>query len=648
MSMYSDLDSTEDQKKVTPGTVNIFRSHVDEWMRRRTFVWDAARRFLEGIQYGRQLNDGTWRMATQKPGMVRLTINLILPIYNRLYAMLAVSTPHVSARPSSATREDLVKAKCDAALVQYIWNQAEVAQHFRDANRWLISCGNVGIHTYYCRDMKRIKVKVISPYNLMVQPGCIDINESDYLMVRDYVTKAEMKRRFPRADLDKLEPIDFDQQYRPFVLDYEQSQTYKVKRYAIYEYWDRNGNHMIISGDTMLWKAKKSEWDGTGAWPVEHIKFHGVPGRFHGIGAIEPLISVQREYNAQRSAIIGNIKLLGNVQWLNPVNSGVDRITNEPGAQIRYNPAAPPPQQASPAPLPGYIMDNVLRCQSEIMDLAGIHGASLGKRVSGVQSGAAIQQLVNQDTSQLQGVQDNIERAAVAVSNRILMLAKKYFTEGMMVRMFNQDGGMFYKQIKATDLTDDPDIFLEASTLFSNMLEDRERRAVQMFQLQLLSPEEARRAINFFGMDDQIAQTVRNYNMALDVLEHVIAGAEVTIHRTDPIKELTEVFGEFVVSDEFFQMPEQTQDNIQQVYRGILAQGDQNLMMQLETPIYPQEQQQPQPQGMGPGIPGAPMLPGERVPQQQNGGTSAGAVNREAGKRDAAIFEAPGMTGGFG
>ena len=647
MSIYTDYDTDEDPKKITPGSINLFREHVEDWMRKRMYVWDASRRFLEGIQYGRRLNDGTWRVETSKPGMVRLTINLILPIYNRLYSMLAVATPHVSARPSSATREDLVKAKCDAALVQYVWDQADIAKAFREANRWLITCGNVGLHTYFCRDMKKVKVKVVSPYNLMVQPGCEQIDDSDYLMVRDFITRAEMRRRFPRAPLDRLEPVEYDRQNRPYVIDYAESQTYKVKRYQIFEYWDRNGNHMITSGDFVLWKAKKGEWDGTGAWPVEHIRFHGVPGRFHGIGAIEPLISVQREYNAQRSAIIGNIKLLGNVQWLNPVNSGVDRITNEPGAQIRYNPAAPPPQQASPAPLPGYIMDNVMRCQSEIMDLAGIHGASLGKRVSGVQSGAAIDALVNQDTSQLQGVQDNIERAAIAVSRRILTLAKKYFTEGMMVRMFNQDGGMFYKQIKASDLTEDPDIFLEASTLFSNMLEDRERRAVQMFQLQLLSPDEARRAINFFGMDSQIAQTVRNYNMALDVLEHVIAGAEVTIHRTDPLQELTEVFGEFVVSDEFFQMAEEVQANIQNVYRAILAQGDQNLMMQLEEPIYPQ-QQQPQPQGMGPGIAGAPMLPGEQIPQEQAGGTSQGAINREQGKQQAAIFEAPGMTGGFG
>jgi hypothetical protein len=281
------------------------------------------------------------------------------------------------------------------------------------------------------------------------------------------------------------------------------------------------------------------------------------------------------------------------------------------------------------------------------MDLAGIHGASLGKRVSGVQSGAAIEALVSQDTSQLQGVQDNIERAAVAISKRILSLAKKYFTEGMMIRQFNQDGGMFYKQIKGTDLTEQPDIFLEAGTLFANQLADRERRAVQMFQLQLLNPEEARRAINFFGMDNQIAQTIRNYNMALDVMEHVIAGAEVTIHRTDPIPELTEVFGEFVVSDEFFDLDEDVQNRLQTVYRSILAQGDQALLQQLEQPIYPTATPQQQPPGMG-GLPGGPMLPGESIPQEQAGGTSQGAAARTQGMRDAAVFETPGMTGGYG
>lgn len=636
-----------DSKKITAGKIGEHVRNSDEWMWERMYGWDASRRFVEGLQYGRRQTDGTWITATPKPGIVRLTINLLLPIYNRLYSMLSVATPHVSARPASPSREDLVKAKSDAALVQYIWDRHKFSDKFKEANQWLITCGNVGLHTYYCKDEGDIKLKVISPYNLLVQPGAESMKESDWLIVRDYITKAELKRRYPRVKLDELTPVNFSRENRPYLLDYSQSSTYKIDRYEVYEFWDRNGTHMITVGDQVLYKDKKKEWDGTGPWPVNHMTYHQLPGRFHGMGAIEPLISSQREYNAQRSAIVSNTKLLGNVQWLNPVNSGVEKITNEPGGQIRYNPSAPPPQQASPAPLPGYIMDNVGRTQSEIMDLAGIHGASLGKRVSGVQSGAAINALVDQDLSQLQGVQDSIEQSAIDIAEKILMLAKKHFSKGKMVKMFNIDGGMFYKEIKGTDLTDQPDIFIEAGSLFASTAENRERRALQMFQMQLITPEEARRAINFFGMDSQIAQTVRSYNYALDVLEAVLDGDLVEIMPTDPLPQLLEVFAEFSISSEMRELPEELQVSVNNVYKAIVGQGNPQAIQQLSTPIYSNEAgQQPQPMGMG-GLPGGPMLPGEAMPQMQAGGTSEGALNREAAKQEAAIFEVPPQGGGF-
>ena len=639
----------DDNGKITPGKIGEYKENADEAAWEKMYAWDASRRFIEGLQYGRRQTDGTWLTATPRPGVVRLTINLLLPIYNRLYAMLAVATPHVSARPASASREDLVKAKSDAALVQYVWDSHKFSDRMKEANKWLITCGNVGLHTYYCKDDKKVKLKVISPYNLLVQPGAEKLEDSDWLIVREYVTKAELKRRYPKVKFDELTPVEFSREARPYLLDYNQTSTYKVERYEILEYWDRNGTHMITTGDQVLYKDKGKDWDGTGRWPVEHMTYHSMPGRFHGVGAIEPLISSQREYNAQRSSIVSNTKLLGNVQWLNPINSGVERITNEPGSQIRYNPSAPPPQQASPAPLPGYIIDNVGRTQSEMMDLAGIHGASLGKRVSGVQSGAAINALVNQDISQLKGVQDSIEQAAVRVAERILVLAKKYFSKGMMVRMFNIDGGMFYKNLKDTDLSEQPDIFFEAGSLFAQTTENRERKALQMFQLQLISPEEARRAINFFGMDSQIAQTVRSYNYALDVLEAVLEGAAVEIMPTDPLKEMLEVFAEFSVSSEMEELPPEIQASVNDVYRAVVAQGNPQAVQELSKPVYPvQQPQQPQQPGGVPGLTGGPLLPGESIPQEQAGGTSQGAINREQGKREAAIFEAPAQGGGFG
>ena len=48
------------------------------------------------------------------------------------------------------------------------------------------------------------------------------------------------------------------------------------------------------------------------------------------------------------------------------------------------------------------------------------------------------------------------------------------------------------------------------------------------------------------------------------------------------------------------------------------------------------------------GLPGGPMLPGEQIPQEQAGGTSQGAIAREQGKADAAVFETPPLPGAFG
>ena len=48
--------------------------------------------------------------------------------------------------------------------------------------------------------------------------------------------------------------------------------------------------------------------------------------------------------------------------------------------------------------MPAYVMDNVMRIQGEMSDVAGVHSVTLGKRAVGVSSGKAMQVLSEQDT----------------------------------------------------------------------------------------------------------------------------------------------------------------------------------------------------------------------------------------------------------
>tara|TARA_R100000152_G_scaffold4581_1_gene1605 strand:- start:8269 stop:10200 length:1932 start_codon:yes stop_codon:yes gene_type:complete len=599
-------------------------------------TWDLCRRFLRGIHYLRDEPSLSYnRNEGMGPGMIRLTINLLLPIYNRISANLSVVTPSISARPASTVKADLVKAKTDAALAQYIWEKAKVPDVYRQAFEWLITCGTVGIHTFYDPDKKDIAVEAVAPYDMFVEPNVDDIDQSEYLFRRVYIAPHALRRAYPDVDMEKVNIVEL-KNVQSVVSQYNISITNPPRhneRVEVLEYWDKDGRHRIYSGTEILFdnNGDKKEYDPAKGYPIRAIRFHKLPGRFWGMGALEPLISPQREYNAQRSAIISNIRLMGNLQWLVPVNAGVDKITNRPGGVIRYNPAAPAPKQAGLSPLPNYVMDNVNRTHSEMLDMAGVHGASLGKRVAGIESGAAVNALVDQDVAQLQNVLDGIERSAVETAKQILSLAKTHFSESRMVRIFKQDGGMFYRMIKNTDLSDEPDIFIEAGSLFASKIKDRERRAAEMLQLGLLDPMEARRAINFNGVEDQMFRTIRNYNMALETLEAAVAGDQITILPTDPVDEMREVFEDFMHSEEFLDMTNEARDYVTSIFVSIIAQGNPQAAQALQTPLYPVAQPEADPNSPLGVTPGPPDVGG--------GGTVEGAAQRAENQEQAATYE---------
>ena len=620
-----------DKQSDIAGKIGQHKEEAHRWLAGEVRVWDICRRFIDGLQYGRwksfdNRNAGTWVTEPSEPGVSRVTVNLLLPIYNRLQAMLAVTTPYIGVRPASMTTTDMIKAKTDGAMIQYLWEARKIPEVFNAAQQWLIVTGNSFIHTYYSKEKDQIEAEVVPPYDLFCQRSVDCIHKSEWLIKRTYLYRSAVERTYPKVDLSKVDAVTVRIGQDRFNFTYATDTADDQDRYEVLEYWSRGDNkHCIVIGNQVAWEAKK--WDGAQKFPVVHMRFHSLPGRLHGKGAIAPLLQIQKEYNAQRSAIITNIRRMGNLQWLVASNSGVDAITNTPGAIIRYNPASIAPKQVPLNPLPGYVLDNVNRSHSEMLDLAGIHGTSLGKRVSGVESGKAINALVEQDVSQIKSVLESIEKAARELSILMLELAKQHYTKSRMIRAFRQDGGMFFKMVKGTDLSDDPDVFFEAGSLFKSHIQEREQRAIQLVQLGLLTPEEARKSLSFFGQDPLIHQSVRNYNYALDLLEASLVGDQITILPTDPLKEILEVFQEYTTSEEFQELPEEIQDSVQGVLISVAAQGNPQVAMQLSQPVYPIQQPQQQ---------AAPQQP-TMAPDQ--GGTEQGAAQRTENQELARTYE---------
>ena len=152
-------------------------------------------------------------------------------------------------------------------------------------------------------------------------------------------------------------------------------------------------------------------------------------------------------------------------------------------------------------------------------------------------------------------------------------------------------------------------------------------------QLGLLTPEEARKSLSFFGQDAMIHQSVRNYNYALDLLEAALAGDEIVVMRTDPVKEILEVFQEYSTSDSFQELPDEIQAAVQSVLISIMAQGNPQAAAQISQPLYPIQQPQQQQPGMG--------FPGQMQPSADAaaGGTPEGAAQRTENQNLARTYE---------
>ena len=554
----------------------------------------------------------------------------MLPIYNRIQAVLDVAVPYIGVRPASSTTEEMMRAKICSALVQYLWEKQRVTDEFTKSNEWLTVTGNSFLHPYFDPEKDDVFVEAVSPYDVLWQQGVADMNESEWLIRRSYMFKDAINRAYPKIDMEKVSPMGDDTWRNRNNFTYSSAGADEDDQFEILEYWGREGKHCIVIGNQVAWEGE--DWDPKARFPLVHMKFNSLPGRAHGTSALAQTIQVQREYNAQRSAIITNIRRMGNLQWLVANNSGVDEITNEPGGVIKYNAASHKPSQVALSPLPGYILDNVNRSHSEMMDLAGIHGTSLGKRVSGIQSGKAIDSMVQQDVHQLQAVMKSIQRGGELLSASFVSLAKKYYTKSRMVRVFRNDGGMFFKFIKATDLYDEPDVFFETGTMFKMHLAEREQKAAQLLQMGIISPQEARQAMSFFGHDAQVQQQIRSYNTALDLLETVLSGDMILVLQTDPIEQIQEVFQEYISSEAFHDVPEVIQNNVNDILISLVSQGSAEVAQAVSQPIHPRRPPQPpqqQPGGMG--------QPSSDAARQ--GGTAEGAATRTEGQQQARVFE---------
>jgi hypothetical protein len=352
-------------------------------------------------------------------------------------------------------------------------------------------------------------------------------------------------------------------------------QTSKPKdRVEIFDVYFRNGERRVIIDGSYLFEGK---WVGK-TMPLQFIRYTPIPGQLWGMGMVEPLLDIQDQYNKVRGQIIENSDLIANPKWMIPKSAGVppSSITRRRGEKVYYNDVGgqrPIPVQMPS--LPGYVLQQVSVLAGEMLDVAGVHATSLGKRAVGVTSSIAMQQLSSKDSQQLMVTQEDLEEAVSDLGKVVLTLMQKYYTEKRMVRMLDNLGEVVFQALDSTSLMKDPEVFIEAGSMFRDERKDRDQKVLELVQMGMIQPQDAMKELTFGGGLEQVSEKLQAMSHAQDLLNAAKAGAAIEIFPTDDLKSFGEVFGDYIRSEEYYQLPQERQQYIRDIFLSVETFGTQ-------------------------------------------------------------------------
>ncbi len=532
-------------------------------------AWDLSLLFLQGKQHVKydKVKQNFVRTGADE---MQVTINLIVNIYRNVQARMTLAYPSCTVLPATESNEDIIKAKsCEYAL-RYYWNNDKMKRKLVDSIRWLLTCGNVGLHTKY--NGEKVTTEVVSPYDLYFEPGLDDADQCNWVAYGKLVNREELEEAYP----DKKEVIKNAADATSETAGgswFKLRQTSQPKdRVEIYDVYFRSGERRVILGGDYLFEG---EWVGK-TLPISFIRYTPVPGQLWGMGMIEPLLDIQDQYNRVRGQIIENSDLIANPKWMIPKSAGVppSSITRRRGEKVYYNDVGGQrPMPVQMPSLPGYVLHQVSVLHGEMLDVAGVHATSLGKRAVGVTSSVAMQSLSSKDSQQLMVTQEDLEEAVADVGKVALTLMQKYYKEKRMMRMLDNLGTVVFKSLDSTSLMKDPEVFIEAGSMFRDERQDRDQKVMDLVQMGMIQPADAMKELSFGTGLEGVSEKLQSMSHAQDLLNAATKGAIIEIFPTDDLQSFGEVFGDYIRSTEYYTLPEERQEYIRDIYISIETFG---------------------------------------------------------------------------
>jgi len=522
---------------------------VDELERQREQMarqWKINLAFYKGKQYvfynrkARRIESLPVDDGDKPRYRVRLVSNQIAPNTQSLLSRLVKSKPQFYATPGQASYEAQKATQVAENLLDYWWDAFHLTEKREEAMLWAIICGNgfwkitwddkAGpgmkvmvdpdgqpivdplVKYYFDQTLSEmgidsdqfekrifqgeIRVDVMSPFDVLLDDSAQVFEDCKYAFCVHALTSDEVFNRYG-VRLKPNAVNKYPDETLPGAFGNLEARTQENVRTVYYGYFvpgDKypDGRFVVFTKDPSI-----ILYDAPWPYPFQElplVKFPGmrIPGQLWDTSVVEQAIPIQKELNRTLSQMIEYKNLTLKPQMIAPVGSLRQRVTDEPGAILEYNPVAGKIPEQIPLPsLPGYVFDSLQDLGARLKDIFGLNEVVEGSVPPNVEAGVAIDLLQEAATDRLAPQIMLMERALERCGNLMLQLAQQYYTEPRTLIITGSGSKPKVERFDDADLIKGVSVKVEAGSGLPRTRAGRQARVMQMLQMGILSPTKA-------------------------------------------------------------------------------------------------------------------------------------------------------------
>lgn len=444
-----------------------------------------------------------------------------------------------------------------------------------------------------------VSISVCSPFEIFPENNSLyELNDQPSLIHARAIDEGEFEERYGfKAEGETLNTLSLDSTLGSDGFLSGRSSIKKVvgervdNLVLVIEKWIKpcktypNGRLTVVGGGRLLFD---------GCMPYSEYPFvkqvsNRVVGSFWGVSVVERCIPIQRAYNSVKNRKLECMsRLCGGVLAVEEGSVDVDDLEDNglmPGKILVYRNGANVPSFMDAGVIPHELSEEEERLSNELISISGVSELMRNSTLpSQVNSGTAINLLIEQDDTRLSVTAENIRNALLQLSKNILNMYKMFVDGYKLAKVTDEFGRLQVFYWNKSDISSS-DIVLETANELSESLSSRKQMVFELLKYGLLQNDEGKldertknkviEMLGFGNWENGVDETALQINRAK--MENIMEGTlyvlpvdNHTIHIKEHTKQILELGAGGGISNKMDRLLKHIQK-----HKEVLQSGDQ-------------------------------------------------------------------------